>query len=64
MKEQPNVYVRSLKDREIVRSITYTEPLSQRALERLERGLTMKIDTTQHFVDTTEVDMAIAKRRR
>lgn len=64
MPEQPNVYVRSIKNREIVRSITYNQPLSQRALERLERGLMMKIDTTQHFVDTTEVDLAIAKRRR
>jgi hypothetical protein len=64
MKEQPNVYIRGIKDREIVRSISYTQPLSQRALERLERGLLMKIDTAQHFVDTTEVDLAIARRRR
>jgi hypothetical protein len=64
MTEQPNVYIRSLKDREVVEAIAYNEPLTQRTLDRLVRGLLVKIDTSTHFVDSSEVDVAIAKRRR
>ena len=64
MPSLPSIYIRKLRDRAVVRSIPYTAALAQRARDKEVDKLTRQLDTTEFFVDTSEVDLAIAKRRR
>jgi len=64
MPSVPSIHIRKLSDRSIVRSVPYTDALTQRTRDKVVGNLSRPLDATQYFVDTSEVDLAIAKRRR
>ena len=58
------VHVRELKTRDIVKSIEFTEALTQRNLDRVEAGMLRHLDLDKHFIDTVVVEMAIRRKNR
>ena len=50
-----NVYVRKLDTREIVHTIPYQRPPSDRSHERMMLGLLTNMDTDRFFADDSEV---------